>query len=137
MKFSYFLRLTNNNNQIIADQKQSQEGLKYNKQSIVNQWMVEQFRAKLKKVSMLTIRKDKPFILYNNIIEESEHAVQEELITVSGKYVIVQLISRGGFIPTNFQRQRIFTVDKFCIWVIKQSRDMVLQCFDNLAHIDY
>ena len=103
---------------------------------IVDDWLIEQFRTKLKKASVIAERKNRPFILYNNVTEESEHAVEEEVITVGRKYVIMQTISYGGFIPVNIQKQQIFTLDKFSLWIMKESRDTLLQCFNNLVHLD-
>ena len=125
-----------NNRQVTVDKKQSQKELRCTEELIVDDWLIEQFRTKLKKVSIIAVRKNRPFILYNNVIEESEHAVEEEVITVGGKYVIIQTISYGGFVPVNIQKQRIFTLDKFSFWIMKESRDMLLQCFHNLVHID-
>lgn len=125
-----------NNRQITVDQKQSRKKLRCTEELIVDDWLIEQFRTKLKKASIIAERKNRPFILYNNVIEESEHAVQEEVITIGGKYVIMQTISYGGFIPVNIQKQQIFTLDKFSLWIMKESRDMLLQCFNNLVHLD-
>ena len=125
-----------NNRQITVDQKRSQKKLRCTEELIVDDWLIEQFRTKLKKASIIAERKNRPFILYNNVIEESEHAVEEEVITVGRKYVIMQTISYGGFIPVNIQKQQIFTLDKFSLWIMKESRDMLLQCFNNLVHLD-
>lgn len=125
-----------NNRQITVDQKQSQKKLRCTEELIVDDWLIEQFRTKLKKASVIAERKNRPFILYNNVIEESEHAVEEEVITVGRKYVIMQTISYGGFIPVNIQKQQIFTLDKFSLWIMKESRDTLLQCFNNLVHLD-
>ena len=48
-----------------------------------------------------------------NITEESEDALEEEVATVNEKYVVVQVFSHGGFLPTRFSKQQIFTLDKF------------------------
>ncbi|HZE78562.1 MAG TPA: hypothetical protein VE089_08440 [Nitrososphaeraceae archaeon] len=125
-----------NNRQITVDQKQSRKKLRCTEELIVDDWLIEQFRTKLKKASIIAERKNRPFILYNNVIEESEHAVEEEVITVGRKYVIMQTISYGGFIPVNIQKQQIFTLDKFSLWIMKESRDTLLQCFNNLVHLD-
>jgi hypothetical protein len=125
-----------NNRQVAVDKKQSQKELRCTEELIVDDWLVEQFRTKLKKASIISMRKNRPFILYNNVIEESEHAVEEEVITVGGKRVIVQVISYGGFVPVSIQKQQIFTLDKFSLWIMKESRDTLLQCFHNLVHID-
>ena len=125
-----------NNRQVAVDKKQSQKELRCREELIVDDWLVEQFRTKLKKASIIAMRKNRPFILYSNVIEESDHAVEEEVITVGGNHVIVQVISYGGFVPVNIQKQQIFTLDKFSLWIMKESRDTLIQCFHNLVHID-
>ena len=53
-----------------------------------------------------------------NITEESEDALEEEVATVNEKYVVVQVFSHGGFLPTRFQNNRylrwINLSDEYC-----------------------
>jgi hypothetical protein len=103
-----------------------------NREKIIEEWLIEKFRDKLRKASIISGRKDKPFVLYRNILEESEDALEEEVATVNEKYVVVQVFSHGGFLPTSFQKQQIFTLDKFIRRVLKSNRVLLLQCLDNL-----
>jgi Icc-related predicted phosphoesterase len=102
-----------------------------NREKIIEQWLIEKFRDKLRKASIISGRKDKPFVLYRNITEESEDAL-EEVATVNEKYVVVQVFSHGGFLPTRFQKKQIFTLDKFIRRILKSNRLLLLQCLDNL-----
>lgn len=119
------------NNQHAGIQKQ-EESENENQEKIVEEWLIEKFRDKLRKASIISSRKDRPFILYRNIIEESEDALEEEVATMSEKHVVVQVFSHGGFLPTNFQKQHIFTLDKFIRRILKSNRSLLLQCLDNL-----
>jgi Icc-related predicted phosphoesterase len=103
-----------------------------NREKIIEEWLIEKFRDKLRKASIISGRKDTPFVLYRNILEESEDALEEEVATVNEKYVVVQVFSHGGFLPTSFQKQQIFTLDKFIRRVLKSNRVLLLQCLDNL-----
>ena len=102
--------------------------------TIVDEWLVENFRNKLKKAAVIASALNKPLPLYNNIIEESEDSAKEEIVLHNQKYITVQTFTRGGFLPTSFQEQHIFTIDKFIAWTIKERKDreIILQCIDIL-----
>jgi hypothetical protein len=104
------------------------------KDIIVEEWLVDSFRNKLKMAATMVSELNKPLTLYSNIIEESEDSAKEEIVLHNQKYITVQTFTRGGFLPTSFQEQRIFTIDKFIPWIIKERRDrnMILQCLETL-----
>ncbi|HJY14796.1 MAG TPA: hypothetical protein VJ225_02120 [Nitrososphaeraceae archaeon] len=107
--------------------------------SIVDEWLIEHFRNKLKKATAVVNRLNKPLALYSNILEESEgDAAKEEIVLHNQKYITVQIFTRGGFIPTSFQEQYVFTIDKFISWIIQErkngSRKMILQCLETLQN---
>ncbi len=52
--------------------------------------------------------------------------------TINENYVLVQVLTHGGFIPPSFQQQYVFNLDDFAQWIIKRSRDLYLQCIDNI-----
>ena len=83
---------------------------------------------------MIVSTLNKPLTLYNNIIEESEDSAKEEIVLHNQKYITVQTFTRGGFLPTRFQEQHIFTIDKFIAWTINERKDheIILQCIDTL-----
>jgi hypothetical protein len=108
--------------------------------SIVDEWLIEHFRNKLKKATAVVNRLNKPLALYSNILEESEgDAAKEEIVLHNQKYITVQIFTRGGFIPTSFEEQHIFTIDKFISWIIQErkngSRKMILQCLETLQNV--
>jgi hypothetical protein len=108
--------------------------------SIVDEWLIEHFRNKLKKATAVVNRLNKPLALYSNILEESEgDAAKEEIVLHNQNYITVQIFTRGGFIPTSFQEQYVFTIDKFISWIIQErkngSRKMILQCLETLQNV--
>ncbi|MFZ0696576.1 MAG: hypothetical protein WAM88_05490 [Nitrososphaeraceae archaeon] len=107
---------------------------KKNQDTIVDEWIVENFRNKLKKAAVIVSTLNKPLALYNNIIEENEDSAKEEIVLHNQKYITVQTFTRGGFLPTSFQEQHIFTIDKFITWAIKERKDrkIILQCLSSL-----
>jgi translation elongation factor EF-Ts len=107
---------------------------KKNQDTIVDEWIVENFRNKLKKAAVIASALNKPLALYNNIIEENEDSAKEEIVLHNQKYITVQTFTRGGFLPTSFQEQHIFTIDKFITWAIKERKDrkIILQCLHAL-----
>ena len=103
------------------------------RQVTLDDWVIERFREKLKKASIIASRLTKPLILYRKTLEESECATEEEIATlVSGRYVIVQVYTQGGFIPLSFHQQYVFSVDEFPKWIMKRSRELVLQCLETM-----
>jgi hypothetical protein len=95
------------------------------KDSIVDEWLIEHFRNKLKKAAAVVNRLNQPLALYSNILEESEDAAKEEIVLHNQKYISVQIFTRGGFIPTSFQEQYVFTIDKFIWWILKEEKTVV------------
>ena len=102
------------------------------KQAVIEEWVITVFTDKLNRASIIAGQKGKPYILYRNTIEESEDVVQEEVATVIDKYVVVQLFTYGGFLPSSFQKQNVFTLDKFTRVMLKRKRNLILQCLENL-----
>ena len=100
------------------------------KESIVDERLIEQFKNKLKKVATIVGNLNKPLALYCGIIEESEDSAKEEIVLHNQKYITVQVFTRGGYLPTSFHEQYVFTIDKFISWIIKErkNREMILQC---------
>ncbi|MFQ5941063.1 MAG: hypothetical protein ACE5KA_05120 [Nitrososphaerales archaeon] len=102
------------------------------KQVTLDEWLITRFKDMLHRASVIAAKKDRPFILYRHSIEETEHAMEEEVATVTSRYVIVQVITHGGFIPPNFQQQFVFSINEFPEWIMRRSREIFLKTFDNL-----
>ena len=105
------------------------------KQVTLDTWLGERFVDKLTKASLLAGHAGKPFVLYRNIIEETGYAVQEEVGIVSEKYVVVEMFTYGGFLPSTFQQQYVFTLSEFPTWMMQRSHEMFFRCFNNLEEI--
>lgn len=106
------------------------------KQVTLDEWVLERFRDKLKKAANLTNRFGKPLVLYRRTIEEFESAGEEEIGTlINESYALVQVYTHGGFIPLTFQQQFVFSLDDFPRWVMKRSRDLVLQCLEAIEEV--
>lgn len=104
------------------------------KQVIVEDWLMDILMDKLRKASTIVSQKDIPFILYRNIIEESDTCVQEEVATLVEKYVVIQVFSYGGFIPSSFQRQHVFTIDRFTRLILRKNSALFFQCLESLKN---
>lgn len=77
-------------------------------------------------------RSGRPVVLYRHTIEEVDHAAEEEIATVNEQYVVVQVVTHGGFIPPNFQQQHVFTLEQFPDWIMKRSNELLALCIDSL-----
>jgi hypothetical protein len=102
------------------------------KNAIVEEWLIVILMDKLRKAAIIAGQKNIPLVLYRKLVNESEDAVQEELATVLERYVVIQVFTYGGFIPANFQKQNVFTFDKFARVILRKNRDLLMQCLENL-----
>jgi hypothetical protein len=114
-----------NNKQIALD----------NGQVTLDEWLVERLRDKLAKTSLLAGRLCHPILLYRKTMEESEQSAEEEIATVCKDFIIVQVIVYGGLVPPSFHQQYIFTPEKFALWVMHRSRELVMQCLENIEEL--
>lgn len=104
-------------------------------QITLDEWLVERLRDKLVKTSLLSGRLHHPILLYRKTMEESEQSAEEEIATVCKDFIIVQVIVYGGFVPPSFYQQFVFTPDKFASWVMYRSRELVMQCLENIEEL--
>jgi len=120
---------------LITDQDislQKKEEQRTDRNAIVEEWLIVILMDKLRKAAIIAGQKSVPLVLYRKLVNESEDAVQEELATVLEKYVVIQVFTYGGFIPANFQKQNVFTFDKFARVILRKNRDLLMQCLENL-----
>ena len=102
------------------------------KQTTLDGWLLYHFAELLKKGSLNVAKTGTPIVLYRNTIEQEEDSYEETVCTLTEGYVIVQLVTSGGVIVPSFQQQFVFTLDQFPEWLMRKSRDLLLQCFDFL-----
>ena len=111
--------------------KKKKESLQ-NIQITLDEFLVRKFREKIEKVILISNKNNHPIVLYRRTIEENEASIEEEIATVSEKYVVIQIFTHGGYLPVLFREQHIFTPDEFIYWILKRSRSMLLQCLENI-----
>ena len=100
----------------------------------VEKWLGEIFEDKLRKASLITKQTHKPVLLYRNIIDESEDALQEQVALIVEKQIVTVMYTYGGFVPSTFQKIAVYTLDKFTKWIVKkEKRDLLLQCLQNIV----
>jgi hypothetical protein len=102
--------------------------------SIVDDWLIEHLKNRLKKVATIVGSRNRPLVLYSGILDENEESATEEIVLHNQKYITIQIFTRGGFIPTSFHEQHVFTIDKFISWIVseRKDREMMLQCLAAL-----
>lgn len=103
-----------------------------NEQVTLDDWLLGKLQERLRKASIRAIRTGRPVVLYRSTIEEMEQSAEEEIATVNEKYIVVQVITHGGFIPPNFQQQYVFTFDQFPSWIMNRSSELLNQCLESL-----
>ena len=101
-------------------------------QITLDEVLIRKFQEKIEKVLLISNKNNYPIVLYRRTIEENEVSIEEEIASVSEKYVVVQIFTHGGYLPVLFREQHIFTSDEFPYWIIKRSRSMVLHCLENI-----
>ena len=104
----------------------------HNSQITLDEFLVKKFKEKIEKILLISNKDEHPIILYRRTIEENEISIEEEIASVSEKYVIIQIFTHGGYLPVLFREQHIFTPDEFIYWILKRSRSMLLQCLENI-----
>jgi hypothetical protein len=102
------------------------------KQTTLDSWLLQHFSDLLKKGALNVIKTNTPIVLYRNVVEEEEDAHEEIVCTLTEKHVIVQVVTSGGVMVPSFQQQFVFTFDEFPDWLMRKSRDLLLQCVEFL-----
>jgi hypothetical protein len=111
--------------------KKKKESL-HNSQITLDEFLIKKFKEKIEKILLISNNNKYPIILYRRTIEENEVSIEEEIASVSEKYVIIQIFTHGGYLPVLFREQHVFTSDEFIYWILKRSRSMLLQCLENI-----
>jgi hypothetical protein len=104
----------------------------HSSQITLDEFLIKKFKEKIEKILLISNNNDYPIVLYRRTIEENEVSIEEEIASVSGKYVIIQIFTHGGYVPVLFREQHIFSPDEFIYWMLKRSRSMLLQCLENI-----
>ncbi|MDR4510913.1 MAG: hypothetical protein MRJ93_04315 [Nitrososphaeraceae archaeon] len=104
----------------------------HSSQITLDEFYIKKFREKIQKMLLLSNKNNHPLVLYRRTIEENEICIEEEIATVSEKYIVVQIFTHGGYLPVLFREQHVFTEEEFPYWIIKRSKSMLLQCMENM-----
>ena len=102
------------------------------KQTTLDSWLLQHFSELLRKGALNVVKMNTPIVLYRNVVEEEEDAHEEIVCTLTEKHVIVQVVTSGGVMVPSFQQQFVFTFDEFPDWLMRKSRDLLLQCVEFL-----
>jgi hypothetical protein len=111
-----------------------EKGLCNEKQMSFDDFLINSFKIKLEDLS-LNLSKygtGKPLILYTCLLDEDSEYGEQELAVINESYVVIQVISFGGFVPIAVQHQRVFTFEEFSLWIFKRSGSLFLQCLQTL-----
>jgi hypothetical protein len=111
-----------------------EKGLCNEKQMSFDDFLINNFKSKLDDLSLNLLKSGtgKPLILYTTLLDEDDEYGEQELAIINENYVVIQVITFGGFVPIAVQHQRVFTFEEFSIWVFKRSASLFLQCLSTI-----
>ena len=111
-----------------------EKGLCNEKQMSFDDFLINNFKSKLDDLSLNLLKTGtgKPLILYTTLLDEDDEYGEQELAIINENYVVIQVITFGGFVPMAVQHQRVFTFEEFSIWVFKRSASLFLQCLSTI-----
>ncbi len=109
-----------------------EKGLYKNKQMSFDEFLIDSFKNKLKDLSQNLSKTGKPVILYSSLLDEENEYGEQELAIINENFVVIQVITFGGFVPIAIPHQRVFTFEEFSIWIFKRSTNLFLQCLTTV-----
>ncbi len=97
-------------------------------------FLINNFKSKLENLSLCLLKTGtgKPLILYTTLLDEENEYGEQELAIINENYVVIQVITFGGFVPIAVQHQRVFTFEEFSIWIFNRSASLFLQCLSTI-----
>lgn len=107
-------------------------GLQESKQISFENCLINNFKDKLFDLSQNVVETGKPVILYTTLLDEVSDYGEQELAIVNEDFVVIQVITFGGYVPIAVQHQRVFTFDEFAHWIYDRSNNLFMQCFNTL-----
>ena len=104
------------------------------KQMSFDDFLINNFKMKLEDLSLYLTQSGtgKPLILYTTLLDQESESGEQELAIINENYVVIQVITFGGYLPLAVQHQRVFTFEEFSLWVFKRSGSLFLQCLSTL-----
>ncbi len=107
-------------------------GLQESTQLSFESCIINNFKDKLQDLSHSVAETGKPVILYTRLLDEESDYGEQELAIVNEDFVVIQVITFGGYVPIAVQHQRVFTFDVFAQWIYERSNNLFMQCFNTL-----
>ena len=98
----------------------------------LDSWVMSRLADRLQRASLIAAGSGRPLVLYRQTVEETDQSTEEEIATINEQYVVVQVITFGGFIPPNFQQQYVFSFEEFPSWIMKRSNELLFICLESL-----
>lgn len=109
-----------------------QKGLCNNGQLSFDDFLINNFNKKLKDLSYILSKTGKPGILYSSLLDEENEYGEQELAIINENFVVIQVITFGGFVPIAIQHQQVFTFEEFSRWIFNRSANLFLQCLSTI-----
>ena len=106
--------------------------LQESKQLSFENCLINNFKDKLHDLSHSVAETGKPIILYTTLLDEQSDYGEQELAIINEDFVVIQVITFGGYVPIAVQHQRVFTFDHFAQWIYDRSNNLFVQCFSSL-----
>ena len=111
-----------------------EKGLCNEKQMSFDEFLIDNLKKKLEELSksLSKSKTGKPLIIYTTLLDEESEYGEQELAIINDHYVVIQVITYGGFVPISIQHQRVFTFDEFSLWIFKRSGNLFLHCLSTI-----
>src|ERR1043165_8420613 len=110
-------------------------GLLESKQLAFENCIIENFKIILMMLSQNVSTTGRPVILYTALLDDVNDYGEQELAIVNENFVVIQVITFGGYIPIGIQHQRVFTFEEFSKWIYNRSTNLFNQCIDTLDQV--
>lgn len=111
------------------------QGLQESKQLSFENCIIENFKDKLTELSVTVAKTGRPVILYTTLLDEVNDYGEQELAIVNENFVVIQVITFGGYVPIGIQHQQVFTFDEFSNWMYDRSSSLFNQCVETLNEV--
>ncbi|HET6590873.1 MAG: hypothetical protein AB7V56_08160 [Candidatus Nitrosocosmicus sp.] len=108
------------------------QGLQEGKQLSFENCIIENFKDKLTMLSVNVAKTGRPVILYTSLLDEVNDYGEQELAIVNENFVVIQVITFGGYVPIGIQHQRVFTFEEFSNYMYGRSSNLFNQCLETL-----
>jgi hypothetical protein len=111
-----------------------EKGFCNEKQMSFDESLIGSLNTKLEELAekLSKSKRGKPLIMYTTLLDEESEYGEQELAIINDNYVVIQVITFGGYVPISVQHQRVFTFDEFSYWIFKRSGNLFLQCFSTI-----